>query len=102
MSVTDAREVIKDEVWCVDVATLDLDGNESRNESFYILEETCEVIGRPTSPARKSRRVIYRLFALTGLTTFNFVCYPRGFIPLLPRRFAATLNGRMLKSTTRE
>jgi len=47
MLVTDAREVIKSEVWCIDVATLDVGGNEVDKETFYVLEETCEVIGRP-------------------------------------------------------
>ncbi|KLO12214.1 hypothetical protein SCHPADRAFT_875780 [Schizopora paradoxa] len=46
--VTDAREVIKGEIWCVDMVSIDNDdGRKSSKESFYVLEETCEVVGRP-------------------------------------------------------
>lgn len=56
--VTDAREVIRGEIWCVDVVNLDVDGSESLKESFYVLEETCEVIGRlaPADTEDSTRR----------------------------------------------
>ena len=46
--VTDAQEIIKDEIWSV--STRSLITLESR--TFYVLEQTCEVIGRATASPR--------------------------------------------------
>ena len=45
--VTSARELIPNEVW--EVTTTTTQGSvEGEKETFYVLEPTCEVIGRPT------------------------------------------------------
>lgn len=92
MSVTDAREVIKDEVWCVDVATLDLDGNESRNESFYILEETCEVIGRPTSPGSEESTRHLQALRVDWSDYVQFRLLPAGFHSTPPEALCSHLK----------
>jgi len=92
MSVTDAREVIKDEVWCVDVATLDLDGNESRNESFYILEETCEVIGRPTSPGSEESTRHLQALRVDWSDYVQFRLLPAGFHSSPPEALCSHLK----------
>ncbi|TDL17847.1 hypothetical protein BD410DRAFT_793879 [Rickenella mellea] len=44
--ITDAQEIVKDEIWSVTVCHTS--GSETRGEqTYYVLESTCEVIGRP-------------------------------------------------------
>ncbi|TFY75872.1 hypothetical protein EWM64_g8140 [Hericium alpestre] len=43
-TVVDAQEIIPGEIWTITVRP---DSRKSNTESFYVLEETCEVIGRP-------------------------------------------------------
>lgn len=40
-TLVDAQEVIKGEIWCITMQ------HRSVRESFYVLEATCEVVGRP-------------------------------------------------------
>jgi len=51
--VTSAREIIADEIWEVTTSMATAQGSTPANkEMFYVLEPTCEVIGRPsTKPA---------------------------------------------------
>lgn len=46
-TITDAQEVVKDEIWSVTVRQ-----SSTTEESFYILESTSEVVGHPTMPAQ--------------------------------------------------
>jgi hypothetical protein len=49
--VVDAQEVVKDEIWTITTQTASSQPNgASRLETFYVLEQTCEVIGRPLPP----------------------------------------------------
>jgi hypothetical protein len=55
--VVDAQEVVKDEIWTVTVQTISSqpDGKSaSQTEIFYVLEQTCEVVGHPLPPAHPS------------------------------------------------
>lgn len=52
--VVDAQEVVKDEIWTVIVQTAcsqQDDASVFRTETFYVLEQTCEVIGQPLPSA---------------------------------------------------
>ena len=52
--VIGAREVVSDEIWEV-TTTFNTQGSTSeREETFYILEPTCEVIGRPTATSAET------------------------------------------------
>jgi hypothetical protein len=42
--VVDVQEVVKDEIWCVTVERRDTSKEATR---YYVLEDTCEVIGSP-------------------------------------------------------
>lgn len=55
-TITDAQEVIQDEIWVVTVQSSDRHA-ATQVRSFYVLEETCEVIGRP-NPAATSSSVL--------------------------------------------
>ncbi|KAK0188164.1 hypothetical protein F5146DRAFT_1062256 [Armillaria mellea] len=46
-TLVDAQEVIKGEIWCITMQ------HRSARESFYVLEATCEVVGRP--PATRNQ-----------------------------------------------
>lgn len=46
--VIGAREVVPDEIWEVITTTVTQGFASAREERFYVLELTCEVIGRPT------------------------------------------------------
>lgn len=45
--VMNVREVIPDEVWEVTTMTVAQGSTAAKEETFYVLEPTCEVIGRP-------------------------------------------------------
>jgi hypothetical protein len=50
--VVDAQEVVKNEIWTVTVQTASSQpGVASQVEIFYVLEQTCEVVGHPLPPA---------------------------------------------------
>ena len=47
-----AREVVPNEIWEVAAMTIPQGSTAAKKETFYVLESTCEVIGRPpTEPA---------------------------------------------------
>jgi len=46
--VSDVQEIVNGEIWAVTVRCA------SHRETFYVLEATCEVIGRPQAPAHPS------------------------------------------------
>ena len=45
--VTGAREIVPNEIWEVTAMTVAQGSVAERKETFYVLEPTCEVIGRP-------------------------------------------------------
>ncbi|KAJ3910623.1 hypothetical protein F5879DRAFT_928273 [Lentinula edodes] len=45
--IVDAREIIKGEVWCIDVIQ-----TSKALETFYVVESTCEVVGFAPSPSK--------------------------------------------------
>ncbi|KAJ3880015.1 hypothetical protein F5051DRAFT_324835 [Lentinula edodes] len=45
--IVDAREIIKGEVWCIDVIQ-----TSKALETFYVIESTCEVVGFAPSPSK--------------------------------------------------
>ncbi|KAJ4464070.1 hypothetical protein C8R41DRAFT_783168 [Lentinula lateritia] len=45
--IADAREIIKGEVWCIDVLQ-----TSKELETFYVVESTCEVVGFAPSPSK--------------------------------------------------
>ena len=47
--VTGVREVVPDEIWEVTTMTMAQGSREEKKETFYVLEPTCEVIGRPAN-----------------------------------------------------
>lgn len=50
--VVDAQEVVKDEIWTVTVQTPASQPDDKCGvEIFYVLEQTCEVVGRPLPSA---------------------------------------------------
>lgn len=77
--LTDAREVLKDEVWCVDVVTQDVDGKKTLRESFYVLEETCEVIGRPAPTGSEEATRHVQALRVDWSDYIQFRLLPAGF-----------------------
>ncbi|KIK69602.1 hypothetical protein GYMLUDRAFT_236107 [Collybiopsis luxurians FD-317 M1] len=53
--IVDAREIIKGEIWCIDVVQ-SLDSPSIAVDSFYVLEATCEVIGSAPLPLKAQNR----------------------------------------------
>ncbi|KAJ3815312.1 hypothetical protein F5876DRAFT_30832 [Lentinula aff. lateritia] len=49
--IVDAREIIKGEVWCIDVMQTSK-ALSAVVESFYVVESTCEVVGFAPSPSK--------------------------------------------------
>jgi hypothetical protein len=49
--VVDAQEVVKDEIWTVTIQTSSPVDGATWSETVYVLESTCEVVGRPSAPA---------------------------------------------------
>ena len=53
-TVEDAQEIVKGEIWSITTRTPlphSAAPNQIRKEIFYVLEQTCEVIGHSTAPA---------------------------------------------------
>lgn len=53
--VEDAQEILKGEIWTITIRTPVFPPhasapNQTKMETFYVLEHTCEVIGHPTAP----------------------------------------------------
>ncbi|KAI0669193.1 hypothetical protein C8Q78DRAFT_1042116 [Trametes maxima] len=46
--IVDAQEVVKDEIWSITVDDPPSATRPSRSETVYVLEATCEVVGRPS------------------------------------------------------
>ncbi|KAF9077602.1 hypothetical protein BDP27DRAFT_1311333 [Rhodocollybia butyracea] len=49
--IVDTREIIKGEIWCIDVAQAP-SSPSTITESFYVLESTCEVVGQAPLPSQ--------------------------------------------------
>lgn len=49
--VVDAQEVVKDEIWTITIQNFSPVDDTNWVETVYVLESTCEVIGRPSVPA---------------------------------------------------
>lgn len=60
--VVDAREIIKGEIWCIDVVKPH-ESLETVVESFYVLESTCEVVGMAPLPSKAKASVSVQMRA---------------------------------------
>ena len=48
--ITNVQQLVPGEIWCVTMS----------EKSFYVLEATCEVVGRPTTPSGESSEIPVR------------------------------------------